>query len=417
LTRAAAQALKEQLDARFSGLEVRYVLLTHHHLDRAEGASAFQMAEAVGHRNYNDALALARQTAQRANRFARNVRTTFERRGSVALGDTTIELAHVDTPHARDMAVVYFPSERVLFATDPPPLMTTPFVFDSTTPHQVYSWIDAVRPMAPEQLVFANGTTMSGEAFRQLADYLIAVRSEVAQGFERGRTLGELQVSALASAHAAQPHYAARPSHVEAVYGTLRLFRIDASGRAVVNYTQRKGSAFCAAWTSCAAGGAIAGGTGALTVTFGTRFGVSVETTLGQQYWGSRTTAAREEEAAVRQSRVALLLRVGAARPGGLSLVPTGGISRTRGDVRGLSLTRGLLAPAGGFHPIEQTGTRMGVTGGVDIVLTTERGFGLVVPVRVTKLRGPRPEFWPAMTDVQVGIGVSLPIVRRVGAR
>jgi hypothetical protein len=57
------------------------------------------------------------------------------------------------------------------------------------------------------------------------------------------------------------------------------------------------------------------------------------------------------------------------------------------------------------------------LTGGVDLALTTESGFSVMVPVRVTQLLGRRPEFWPAMTDVQVGIGVSLPIVRRVGAR
>jgi glyoxylase-like metal-dependent hydrolase (beta-lactamase superfamily II) len=417
LSRPAALSLSDQLAARFPGLEVRFVVLTHHHADRAEGASVFPSAEAVGHRNYNDALSLARSNAQRAYRFGRTVGTTFEGRGSVAIGDTTIELAHVDTSHARDMAVVYFPGERVLFASDPPPLTVTPFVFDGTTPGRVYSWIEAVRPLAPDTILFGNGTTMSGAAFTQLADYLLAVRTEVAAGYERGRTIGDLQGGALAAAHAAQPHYAARASHVEAVYGTLRLFRVDASGRATLSYAPPDEPAFCHSWTSCSSGGAIAGGTGALTVTLGTRLGVSVETTLGQQYWASRTTAARDEEVALRQSRSALLVRIGAARPGGLSLVPTAGIARTSGDVRGLSLTRGLLAPTGGFHPITQSTTKLGVTGGVDIAWTTPGGFGLVLPVRVTKIRGKRPEYWPAMVDVQAGIGVSVPIVRHVGAR
>jgi hypothetical protein len=97
--------------------------------------------------------------------------------------------------------------------------------------------------------------------------------------------------------------------------------------------------------------------------------------------------------------------------------MPEVGISHTTGHVRGLSHVTGVLVPIGGYHSIEDRATRIGLTLGVDLVRTTNRGFSISAPIRVTRISGEQPAYWPATVDVQAGIGVSIPVVRRIGLR
>jgi glyoxylase-like metal-dependent hydrolase (beta-lactamase superfamily II) len=142
---------------------VRYVLHTHHHFDRAEGASVFSAtAEVVAHRNFDGMLSSARTSwpefygiadrngnrvldaaevadsprgglvsakdrdndgrvrPEELYRRVQTPETTYDSRRTITLGGQTVELVHTGKAHAPDMTALYFPAERVVFVADPP---------------------------------------------------------------------------------------------------------------------------------------------------------------------------------------------------------------------------------------------------------------------------------------------------------
>jgi glyoxylase-like metal-dependent hydrolase (beta-lactamase superfamily II) len=419
LSRPAAMALKEELDARFPGVQVRYVVLTHHHADRAAGARVFDKADIVANRAFNEQLAQSRRANEAEYRFVREVRDSFDTRRTIRIGDTSVQLVHVRSTHATDMTVVYFADERTIFAVTPPPSVNAaPFMFDGARAGDAYAWIDTVAELQPDLLVFDDGTTMEGAALQQLAEYLRTIRTGVLAAYERGISLNETQATSPLAAQPAGPHSSARATHISAMYRSLRLVRVELSASAIASYTSRNAPGPCGGtWSICSAGGAVSGGTGSIAVTLGNRFGVLAEATYSQQYWSSRTRTGFQEETALRLSRTALLFRYGGPRPGRFSYLPVVGVSRTEGDVRGLSHVTGVLTPIGGYHLISDRTTRSGLTVGVDLLATTGRGFSISAPVRLTRINGKRPEHWPAMFDVQAGIGISVPVMRHVRMR
>src|SRR5215475_11852778 len=373
LTRPAATALKAQLDMRFPGVPVRLIVLTHHHADRAAGAAVFADAHLVAQREYGDALATSRRTKDPEYRFVRDVRDTFDISKTISIGGTTVKLAHVRSAHAPEMTIVYFPEVKLLFAVAPPPVTVAPFSFDALPPKDAFGWIDPVAPLAPDTLMFDDGTTADGGAFRELSTYLDALRQDVGAQYERGRTLA--QILASPSSQTGGPHTGARASYITALYHAERLLRIEVSGSAIGTYMSRNPSSFCSGVDVCASGGLVPGAIAGLSVTFGNRFGVTLEGSGGQQFWTARARQGFQEETALRLSRGAILWRYGAPRPGGIDYLPVVGLSQTTGSMRGLTHVTGVLTPVGGYHQLTGQDTKWGLTAGVDLVKTTHSGF------------------------------------------
>jgi hypothetical protein len=95
--------------------------------------------------------------------------------------------------------------------------------------------------------------------------------------------------------------------------------------------------------------------------------------------------------------------------------MPVAGLSQTTGDVDGLNHVTGVLTPVGGYHQIEGRVRRFGLTAGIDLAKTSTRGLSIMVPIRVTRMSGERPDYWPAMFDIQAGVGISVPVMHRIG--
>jgi glyoxylase-like metal-dependent hydrolase (beta-lactamase superfamily II) len=415
LTRPTALWLKEELATRFPGLPVRFVLHSHHHVDRAEGAAVFnETAELVGHRRFNSALADSRRSMPEAYRFVRDVETIYDDRRTVMLAGQTVDLVHVGSIHSPDLTALYFPRERVVFAVEPPPLDTVPFSFRPFRPRAIFEWLHAVTVRDFDALLTGDGRTLDGAIVFALARYLDDLQTGVAIGYEQGQTLPEIQASLLLDAHRANPHYAGRTTQIGDVYRTLRMLRADVSGAAIANYGGRNPSGYCATYTFCVAGGAVAGGTAAAAFQFGRAPAVVAEITLNSQSWSARSRNLYDEEVALRQSRGALLGRYAPRARSSFSYAVLGGVSQTVGDVRGMNRVQGLLVPAGGRHAIAVRTSKLGVTLGADAAWTVRPGLSLVVPVRVTRIQGQLPQYWPSRFDVHGGLGVRVRLLRRV---
>ena len=137
LRRDTALWLKGELDARFPQRPVRFILLSHHHVERAEGASVFsETAQVVGNRAFDSELIASRRVMPDAYRFVQQVDTTFDSRRTITLGGRSVELVSTEGLHTADMTVMYFPAERVAFVVDPPQITTVPFSFGPDRPRE-----------------------------------------------------------------------------------------------------------------------------------------------------------------------------------------------------------------------------------------------------------------------------------------
>jgi glyoxylase-like metal-dependent hydrolase (beta-lactamase superfamily II) len=453
LNRPTAVWLRGELSSRFPNRPVRYVVHSHHHFDRAEDGGVFDTAQVVAHREFNSEVAAARSslpafvavtdsnlngrfdpseiagssdaalilsrdrngdgivTATELYSQVRPARITYSKRLTIMLGGKSVELVHPGPAYARDMTVLYFPEQRVVFAADAPPVTTAPFSFGPFRPRDVYEWIHAIAPLDFDMLIFGNGETLARADLVGLAAYLDAMRSKVADASEQGTSLAEAQARVVLDQYRASPHYAGRSTQIAAVYRTVQLLKLEVSAVGVSNY-DRPDSSHCASYTLCAVGGAVPAATGAAAFLFGKGFGVAGELTLGQQSWNTRTRPLYQEEIALRQSRGSVLFRFAPPRSSRLSYAFLGGASTTVGDARGMTHLLGAFVPAGGRHNVHSNELRIGYTAGVDVLL--DGRFGLVVPVRATYTPS-LPQYWPSRVNIRAGIGMSLRLLRHVG--
>ena len=167
LNPAHAQWLKGELDTRFPGVPVKYVIYSHSHWDHVEGASFFPDATIVAHegvlanmdgrypqmpgdmidRNNNgmfdredidtptlanpgicgmstqffDQIDVDKNGVVPPAEFQRNIlkpNIVYSDKMTIVLGGKKVELMHPGENHGNDMTVVLFPEERVVFATD-----------------------------------------------------------------------------------------------------------------------------------------------------------------------------------------------------------------------------------------------------------------------------------------------------------
>ncbi|HXD16488.1 MAG TPA: MBL fold metallo-hydrolase [Vicinamibacterales bacterium] len=446
-----ARRLRDELTARFPRQTVRYVVLSHHHFDRAEGASVFTGAEIIAHARFNSELSsagdgvpafLGVQDRNRNRQLdpaeiegpnaalllsrdrnhdgtvtpgelygnVRSVRTSFGRRREIRLGTRRVELVHPGNWHSADMATLFFPGERVVFAVDAPPVDAVPFAFGTGNPADVYDWLHAIAPLDFDTLVLENGRTVTAAALRELTAYLDDLHAEVAVQYEQWRSVGAVQATTIPENHRESPHYAGRTRQIADVYATVRLRRIELATTAAGSYSQRDPS-FCQSYVVCAAGGAVPAASAGASVLIGRHVGVVGELASGQQSWSTRRLPLYDEEVALRQARGSILVRIDLAR----TIAVLGGISQTWGDARGMNIVRGRVAPIGGRHAIQHRDRLPGFTTGVDLAKPVFHDrAALVAPLRVTYTPRPLPWYWPSRIDASAGIGIRVRLLRVV---
>jgi glyoxylase-like metal-dependent hydrolase (beta-lactamase superfamily II) len=405
--------LREELGQRFPARSVRFVIHSHHHAERAGGASVFSgTAERVGHRNFNSALSDSRREAPDLYRFVQYVRSVYDSRRTISLGGMSAELVYAGRAHSPDTTVVLFSRQRIAFAVDPPPVHQVPFSFGSLRPGDVIDWLHTVVMLDFDEMLFGSGERVAHADLVALANYLDALRATVATGYEQGQTLAQIRTDQSLDGYRDLPHYAGRATQMAEVYRALRMLRGELSVAGIANYGSRT-SDYCAQFIGCAAGGVVPAGTATAAILFGRGPGIVGEVTFGAQSWSSRTAPSYDEEVALRQVRATVLFRYSPPRPGRFSVAMLGGVSQTVGDARGEYRVRGVLRPVGGRHAIGEKTTRRGVTLGLDLA-ESFGGLTFVVPLRVTRIQGSLPSYWPGRYDVHAGIGIRMRVFRRL---
>jgi glyoxylase-like metal-dependent hydrolase (beta-lactamase superfamily II) len=279
--------LKEQLAERFK-VPVRYVIYSHSHWDHVEGGSVFaDTARFVAHvnmarnmdgripqmpgdmldRNNNGAFELDEivgplnanqgrcgmpagffRTADRNGDGAltpaelhRDIRPPdilYSERMRLTLGGKTVELIHPGKNHSDDATVLYFPAERVVFATEfisdvALPATASPRAFPSACGpfdgSPLSEWIRSYRTVESLDFdVFAGGhgalaTKADVTANREFFEDLVAA---VSTGMSQGKSLEELQKTLMFEKYRDWNGYAARRAPtIESAYHNLKLYR------------------------------------------------------------------------------------------------------------------------------------------------------------------------------------------------
>jgi hypothetical protein len=207
-------------------------------------------------------------------------------------------------------------------------------------------------------------------------------------------------------------HYARRTAHLTALFTLVQSQRLELQLAAVTDYRFGAG-AFCGASRTCAVGGLIPIGLPSLTWWRG-RTGLAVEGAGGGQTLGSRLADAEQAEIAHRQTHVAFLVRRSLRSKGPRPLRLAVGPALVLGDSRGFQRIRGP-APLGGRHVGGQRVPRIGVVGGLDVVMRVRPSITSTLPVRYMTTFGAPADTWPGSSDLSIGVGFAATLARSTG--
>jgi glyoxylase-like metal-dependent hydrolase (beta-lactamase superfamily II) len=404
LSAATARWLSEQFAKQFPGVPVRHVILTHHHADRASGAGVFaKTARVIAQEEYRSANARSRQ---RAVGTAPN--STFVDSQTIA---NRVELIHAGPYHSPEMTVVAFKTERMLFAAEPPPITEAPFDFGPLDAGDVVRWLETVSRIDVDRIMFSDGTTITPQQLKPLAEYLSRMYGAVLVGYERGQSLEDLQRTLRLEAYRTVPHYAGRERQIAAMYRQMFLFRTDLALSGVAHYFPENDPEFCSGYDVCTAGGVVPAGTAALQMSFGRRIGLHAEVSLSEQFWSTRVRASYDEELALRATRVGVMFRLNLTNSRNLALLA--GVSRNIGDVRGMDRVQGRFIPVGGRHVIIDNDSVTGAVAGIEL---SQRigALRIVLPLRATYTSGELPTYWPSRISATAGVGFVIPLIRKL---
>jgi len=284
---AFATWMKEQFAERFK-VPVRYVIYSHSHWDHVEGGAVFadtarfiaqenvarnmdgripQMPGDMLDRNHNGRFELEEivgplndnqgrcgmpagffRTADRNSdgsltpaELQADIRRPdiyYSQRMTLTLGGKTVELIYPGENHSNDATVLYFPAERVVFATEfisdvALPATGSPLSFPSACGpfdgSPLSEWIRSYRTVeALDFDIFAGGhgalgTKADVTANRQFFEDLVAA---VSAGMAQGKSLAELQQTLMFEKYKDWSGYAARRAPtIESAYRNLQLYR------------------------------------------------------------------------------------------------------------------------------------------------------------------------------------------------
>ena len=414
LNQSAAVWLKEELARRFPDRPVRFVLFSHHHADRAIGASVFDAtAELVGHRDFNSEAARARRAQPGLYGSVMDVESSYSSRRTITVGGKSVELVHTGPAHSKEMTALYFQAERLVFAVDVPPIAAVPFSFGSMRVVDVRTWVHTITALDFDTLLTGRGETIARKDIVSFGAYLDELMSSVAAGYERGLTLAQLQATPLIGADRARAQAADRNGQIAYIYRTARFMRADVYGAALLNIISRN-SSYCVSFATCSSGAVVPAGTVGISVA-NRHLGGVAEIRLGGQSLSSRTSPMYDDEFARRDTVLSFLLRYSSSPKGGVSFSILAGPSIIVGDVRGQNDVKEGFAPFAGRHAIAVSDANMGVTAGADLVLSVGGGVSILVPVRLTTVPGEQTATFPGRLDVHAGIGLRFNVFRRIG--
>ena len=446
--------LRKELETRFPDRPVRYVLHTHHHFDRAEGASVFNdTAELVGHRSFNNQLSASRGSAashlasldrnengvferdelsgdamsaeiaardrnadgritrDELYRRVRDVETIFDGRRTIVLGGHSVELIHTGGSHSADMTALYFASERVVFAADHVPIAATPFSFGTLRPKEAVEWVRMMSSLDFDVLISEDGSTSTRAEIAALGEYFNDVVASAMAGYELGLSVDELKtVSSLGTKYTG-PHYALRDATVAQVFQNIGTVVVDIYAAAFMGYA-RPSSSLCPHFLDECRPPKNPLSSSVLGLRLsGREIGAAVEMRTQQQSTYFTRYGFIETTSAHRETRLSIMARVNLSTRNRSRLALVGGPAFSLGETKNVSFRREGVVPYAGPTAYEWREVAFGFTYGVETGLSLGDRANLVLPARITFLKRDRDSELGSV-DAYAGVGLTLKLFR-----
>ena len=448
-----AMSLRKELETRFPNQPVRYVLQTHHHFDRAEGASVFNdTAELVGHRSFSNQLSASRRatashlapldrngdgvferdelggdpmsaeiaardqnadgriTLDELYRRVRDVETTVDGRRTIVLGGHSVELIHTGGSHSADMTALHFVSERIVFAADHVPIGTTPFSFGTIDPKEAVEWVRVTSSLDFDVLISGDGSASTRAEIAALGEYFNDLVASAMAGYELGLSVDELKnVSTLRTKYSG-PRYALRDAQVEQLFQNVGTIVSDIYAAGFMGYAFR--DSFCSpSLDECTPPENRMPSTAFGLRVSGRRIGAAIEMRTEQQSTSFVRYRLNETTSAHRETRLSLMGRVNLSTRNRSRLALVAGPTFSLGNTKSVSFRREGIVPYAGPTESEWTEVAFGVTFGAETGLSLGDRASLIVPVRMTVLKRERDAALGSV-DIYAGVGVTLKLFR-----
>ena len=433
---------------------MRYVLHTHHHFNRAEGASVFNdTAELVGHRSFSNQLSASRGsgashlasldrngngvferdelsgdamsaeiaardrnadgriTRDELYRRVRDVETTFDGRRTIVLGGHRVELFHTGGRHSADMTALHFASERVVFAADHVPIAATPFSFGTLRPKEAVEWVRMTSSLDFDVLISGDGSTSTRAEIAALGEYFNDVVASAMAGYELGLSVDELQtVSSLGTKYTG-PRYSLRDAHLAQVFQNVGTVATDIYAAAFMGHAMRDNSLCSPLLDECTPPkNPLSSSVLGLRLS-GRRIGAAVEMRTEQQSTYFTRYRFYETTSAHRETRLSIMARVNLSTRNRSRLAVVAGPAFSLGKTKYVSFRREGVVPYAGPTQSEWTEVALGVTYGAETGLSLGDRASLLLPVRVTVLKRDRDSELGSV-ETYVGVGVTLKLFR-----
>jgi glyoxylase-like metal-dependent hydrolase (beta-lactamase superfamily II) len=282
-----AKWLKIQLDERFPGVPVRYVIYSHSHWDHVEGGAVFaETAKFVAQegvlrnmdgryphmpgdmidRNNNGQFEVdeilipakahpgicgmpenffrshdrnqdGHMTPAEYYEEVRRPDIVYSERLKITLGGKTVELIYPGKNHADDGTVVLIPAQRIAFSADFPAdalvtgsLRSLPSACGNFDQHPMSEWIRSFKTIESlefDLLAGGHGTVLFKKAdVAEARAYLEDLTAAVDLGISQGKTVEELKRTILLEKYKDWAYYQRlREETIEAAYNNLKAYR------------------------------------------------------------------------------------------------------------------------------------------------------------------------------------------------
>ena len=445
-----ARWLRTELDARFPNRPVKWVVYSSVNFERVGGGGAFKPpAEIVAKdtfglrlrdsrrtlpagyaahdRNTNGALepdeaislgqpdlipmadrnADGRVSADELWSGTLDADGSYARHRVISLGGTHIELLHTGPALGISATAVYFPQERAVFANEHPSV-TNPLADRSVRPVDIATWTRTIVATDFDTLVAGNGDVVSRDQVVAVDEYVGRLAASVAEGYEAGRSVTQLQSDSRIDRFAGTPFAVTRNADIAFLYQHTHVVALDGYGVGMATYTAVDrtscgSGATCQFGAATGLGGSIGGGVSIR------KLRVAVEVSSGSQL----SVTQEDVNVSLRENSRAVHLSV----LGGYRTAPSGTFTiALLGGLTSVSLkTIGLQTARRANVKVVPTYTSdrsvLAFTFGADIAAPMGRRFGLIAPVRLTKAR-PNGLLRSGL-DIRLGVGLTVTAYRR----
>jgi len=442
-----AQWLESELDTRFPGQQVRYVVYSGLDFDRVGGAGHYnKTAEIVAAEDFNPRLAQVRRLlpprlevldrnksgvleqnelasftlspALRRNDFTGDGHLTpnelwsavlsaeawYGARRTITLGGVRVELIHPGPALGDEATVVYFPAERLAFAATFPSLVA-PFVGRSSRPSEMARLARTIGALDIETLLSGEGETFTRSQVADFSRYVTSLVTGVIVGYENGRSLEQLQKGTVIDRFAGTPFAATRDTNLAYVYRRTRMLMLDAEGSVLFNRVPTSAS-LCRSTLTCqvtsqdGVGGAAAIGLSVRRLRFG------AEVNVGHEINITASAPTWFENRDRRDMFISGLVgyRTAPSRTVNVSVLAGPTVAHT--SITGAS--RGGFIPNPPLLPYAFSRTALGVTVGADLMIPIGGRLRFTIPMRLTRLSQEPDGGYSTTTNVRTGVGLSV---------